>query len=332
MGKVALADFVNKALLFALLVLAVFLKGNFLWILFAHTVSNAVYFIIVFTYAKKITKIRFIFQKEKWFFIISRSWPIAFSIALNLIYFKADTILLSLFRTQEEVGLYGAPYKIFEVLINIAYLFLGLLLPIMTAAYAQKKYLEFKNIIQYGLDTMLALGIPLIFGTFFIGKNVMVLIAGKEYETSGDILKILIAAVLIIFLASVFGYGIVSINKQKEMLLFYGINALVSLLAYLYFIPRYSFWGAAWVTVYSEFFILIASLFILYKNTQFIPSIKMLYKSCAASLVMSAALILVSHFPVVIVLPIAVMTYGISLYFFGGVSKQTLSNMVKIRQ
>ena len=47
--------------------------------------------------------------------ILKRSWPIALGIIFNLIYLKADTIILSLTRSQAEVGIYGASFRILEV-------------------------------------------------------------------------------------------------------------------------------------------------------------------------------------------------------------------------
>ncbi len=331
MGKVALADLLNKVIYFALVVIGLYFNKNLLWLLFFGVITNGIYFIILVYFANALTKIKLLFEKDAWMLILSRSWPIALTIALNLVYFKADTIILSLFKTQDEVGLYGASYKILEVLINLSYLFLGLLLPLMTQSFAQKEFQRFNRIVQNGFDVMAIISIPMIFGTIMIGKKIMVVVAGTQYEASGSILQILILATAAIFVAAVFGYGIVAINKQKSMIVFYAINAVLSLAAYLYFIPLYSYWAAAWITVLSEVFILLTSLLVLHKNTQFLPKLSILLKSLVASVVMCVPLYIFSTLPIIFNAVIALLVYMAALYLVKGVNKETLMEIVKIK-
>lgn len=332
MGKVAIADFLNKFIFFILIVSLVYLKKNILWIFSAAAISNALAFFFILYYAKKIhPSLRFLFEKDKWLLILSRSWPIALSIALNLVYFKADTIILSLTHSQEIVGLYGAPYKILEVLIGLSYIFLGLLLPFMTSTFAHKNYEKFKNIIQKGFDVMAIVAIPMVLGTLFLGKDIMILIAGNDYAMAGDILKILIIATSAIFIAAVFGYGIVAINKQKQMLIFYAFNAVISLVAYIYFIPRYSYWAAAWITAYSEIFILITSFFILYRNTRFIPSLKTFFKSLLSSAIMCLFIFNFPSLHILLIIILSSIIYCGTLILFRAVSKDTLTEILKFK-
>lgn len=331
MGKVALADLANKALYFALVIIGLYFKKNLLWLLFFGMITNGIYLVILVYFANTLTKIKLLFEKDAWILILSRSWPIALTIALNLIYFKADTIILSLFRTQEEVGIYGASYKILEVLIGLSYLFLGLLLPLMTQSFAQKEFQRFRRVMQNGFDVMAIISIPMIFGTLVIGKKIMVIVAGSQYEASGSILQILILATAAVFIAAVFGYGIVAINEQKRMIVFYAINAALSLTAYIYFIPIYSYWAAAWITVLSEIFILFSSLYILYKNTQFLPNPSILIKSLVASIAMCVPLYMFNSLPVIINAVIALSAYMAALYLVKGVSKETLVEIIKIK-
>lgn len=331
MKKVAFADFMSKFTFFLLALLAIFYDWGIIGIFIVSLASSGAYFIIVYFYAVRITRIRLIIDFEKWKKIISRAWPIALSIALNLIYFKADTIILSLVKSQEAVGLYGAPYKILETLIGFSYLFLGLLLPLMTSSYAEKNHDQFQNIIQRGFDVMVMIALPMIFGTFILGKKIMVLVAGEAYAVSGDLLKILIIASGAIFVSAVFGYAIVAMNKQKQMIRYYLLNAAVSLAGYLIFIPRYSFWAAAWITVASEIFILCFALRILYKNTRFSPRLHIFVKSLLASAVMALLLSFFANMHVIVSLSLGIVAYSLTLYATGGISKKTILEIIKIK-
>lgn len=331
MKKVAFADFMSKFIFFLLALLAIFYDWGIIGIFIVSLASSGAYFIIVYFYAVRITRIRLIVDFEKWKKIISRAWPIALSIALNLIYFKADTIILSLVKSQEAVGLYGAPYKILETLIGFSYLFLGLLLPLMTSSYAEKNHAQFQNIIQRGFDVMVMIALPMIFGTFILGKKIMVLVAGEAYAVSGDLLKILIIASGAIFVSAVFGYAIVAMNKQKQMIRYYLLNAVISLAGYFIFIPRYSFWAAAWITVASEIFILCFALRILYKNTRFSPRLHLFVKSLLASAVMALLLSFFANMHVIVSLSLGIVAYSLTLYATGGISKKTILEIIKIK-
>ena len=97
---------------------------------------------------------------------------------------------------------------------------------------------------------------PMIFGTLFIAKDLMILIAGPEFAESGLVLQIIIFATAIIFINSIFGYTIVVIYKQKQMVWAYVFVAIVALAGYIYLIPKYGYLGAAYFTVVSEALIL----------------------------------------------------------------------------
>lgn len=332
MTKVALADAVNKILFFLLTLVAVYFHLNILWVFTALTASNMVYFFLLFFYSQKIFPVHLLFEKKEWLFILSQSWPLAVTIGLNLIYFKADTIILSLFRTQDEVGLYGAAYRILEVLINIAYLFLGLIFPILTASWAVKNFERFQRALQKGFDALSLVSLPIFFGTLVLGRPIMMAVAGKNFEISGEILKILMLATVAVFLSAVFGYGIVAMKKQKHMLIFYGVNALISIIAYGIFIPHYSYWAAAWITAYSEIFILVASAFFLKKYLGFFPRLEIFFKAAFASILMAGFLYLLKFLPLIALLFFATALYAILLLLLGVISKKTLMEIMKTKE
>lgn len=331
MGKVMAAEMAYKALLLTLTFLAVYYKLNFYAILTAAIIPSAVYFYLLFIFANKYFKIKIYFQLYEWKKIFIKSWPIALTIALNLVYFKADTIILAIFRTPAEVGIYGAPYRVLEVLINFSYLFLGLLLPQLAKNFLTKNFVQFKNLLQQGFDALIIITVPMIFGTYFTGVKIMEIVAGAEFSVSGEILKILILATGAIFIAALFGYAVVAIEKQKEMIKFYFINAVLSLMAYFIFIPIYGYWAGAWLTVISEGFILLTAYWVVYKNIKFRPKLNIFFKALTSSLVMAAVL----HYLAVDNL-LAIIALGAAVYLgmmgmIRGINHKLILELIKIK-
>lgn len=330
--KIAIAEIVSKISFLVVLGIIVFFNLGLLGILGAIVLDSFLVFAIMFYFASKQTLLKPRFQPLVWQKIFKKTWPIALTIALNLVYFKGDILIMSLVRPSAEVGLYGAPYKILEVLINLIYGFAGLILPFLATAAATQSYARLKIIIQSYFDFLIILSCPMIIGGFFIGEPLMTFVAGPDFAVSGDIMKILLLATATIFVSALFGYVVVALDQQKKMIKFYAINAIISLIGYLIFIPIYSYWGAAWMTVFTEFFILLTAAYVMYQNLKFIPNLKIIAKATGASLVMAIPLYFLSSLNFLFLITIAILVYFPALFFLEGFDKQTLLEIVKIKQ
>lgn len=332
MHKTVIADVSSRIIYIGLIIIAIKFNSGLLGIIGAVIFDSIIAFIILFYFAKKILPLKLSFDVEVWKKILIKTWPIALTIALNLIYFKGDIFIMSLIRTQAEVGLYGAPYKILEVLINVIYLFLGLILPILSTAVAIKNFDKLKIIIQSAFDFIIILTMPMIVGGYFLGKELMIIMAGPEFAISGDIIKILFLATGAIFLAALFGYVVVALDQQKKMIKFYAINAVLSIAGYWYFISNYGYWGAAWMTVFTELFILITAAYVMKQSLKFFPKPKLLIKSIAATAVMSIPLYLLPNLHFAFAVTMGGLVYFTALYIFKGFDKQAVLEIIKTKK
>ena len=109
----------------------------------------------------------------------------------------------------------------------------------------------------------------------------------------------------------------------------YIFTALTALAGYLIFIPKYSYFGAAWVTVYSESVIALASFYLVIKYSGFKPKLPVLFKSLAASLIMVLAIWLtLNKINLILVLSLAVVIYLLALYYFKGITRQDILDLL----
>ncbi len=329
--QVVISDIIAKIFFLIIVVVAVYFNLGLLGIISATILDSFFQILILIYFVRKKIWLNLSFNFAIWKKIMSRTWPIALTIALNLIYFKGDIFIMSLLRSQAEVGLYGAPYKILEVLINIAYIFLGLILPLLAAAVAIKNFAKLKKIIQVSFDFLIIFSVPLIFGGLFLGRPIMVFVAGGEFAISGEIIKILFLATATIFIASLFGYVVVALNQQKKMIKFYAANALLSIIGYLIFIPKYSYWGAAWMTVFTEVFTLVTATYVMHQNLKFLPNLKLLGKAIAAGLVMAATLYFLASWNFFVLIILGALVYFTALYLFKGIDKEIISEIIRIK-
>jgi O-antigen/teichoic acid export membrane protein len=338
MDKVSIAEITNRIILVATTIIFINLNYGLKGILYAMVISNCLNFLILYYFSHSYLKLKLYFDFSYWKKIISLSWPLAVTITLNLIYLRTDTLLLSIIKRHSdigiiaEVGLYGAAYKVIDVLITLPFMFAGIILPIMTMRWAEKDRDGFKNILQKAFDVMAICAWPLVLGTLITASNIMVFIAGKEFAASGPILTILITASGVIFLGCMFSHAIIAIGKQKKIISSYFFVATTSLVGYFIFIPLYSYYGAAWVTVYSEVTIALASFYLVYKYTRFLPSLNIFFKAMLASVLMAFVVYLVQlniTTNLFFILPLAGIVYFIVLYLFKGLSREEILNIIK---
>jgi O-antigen/teichoic acid export membrane protein len=258
------------------------------WMLAALVLGNLLTAFWNWLLVRKLVDLSWRFDWPVWRDIADRSWPIALSITFNLIYLKGDVIILSLTRAQEEVGIYGAAYKILDVLTVIPIMFMGLVLPLLVKARAEGKPNDWNRIMQKSFDFMAVLAMPLIAGALVVGRELMVLFAGDGFAESGPLLVILIIACAAVFFGSMFGHAVIAVKQQKKMVWGYAIDAVLATALYLAVIPAYGPTGAAWVTVFAEVFIACATYYMIWRTTSFVPSFRTFLRAAVAGLFMAA--------------------------------------------
>ncbi|MBD3248284.1 oligosaccharide flippase family protein [Candidatus Falkowbacteria bacterium] len=335
MDKVSIAEVAGRSFLVLGVVLASVLGYGVLGMAIATVIASAVNFLLHFIFGVKFIKIGFDFDFRLWVDIIKRSWPLTITIIFNLIYLRADTLILSLVKSQNEVGLYGATYKVIDVLTMIPFMFAGLILPILSKNWLEQSKDFFKRVSQRSFDLMAVLAIPLVVGTQFLADDLMVIIAGEEFAVSGSILKILILAVASIFIGCVFSHIIVAIDKQKKVIGAYVFTSITALIGYLVLIPRFSYFGAAWVTIYSEVMIAIFASICVWKYSNFFPNLKVFFKSLLSAALMALALFFFYkispeniYLSISLALLLSLVVYFSALYFFKGISRDDILSLL----
>lgn len=331
MHKVAISEIIGRILLLGGVWYAIVSNMGLNGILLAIVLASAIQIGLLYYYARKTISISWSFEWQVWKQIMSASWPIAISIAFNLIYFKADTVILSLTRTQAEVGIYSAPYRMLEILISFPFLFAGLMLPILSQAWVQGDRQKYQNYFQKMFDVLVIVSIPLIAGTLPLADRIMVLIAGKDFAVSGIVLQIIIFATALIFLNAAYGYSIIVLNKQKQMIGAYIFTAIVALALYIIYIPKYSYIAAAYITILAEAMMLTANVIVSTKASKFVPKLSSILKSLTASIVMVLFIYKFFTLPLLVILILSVLVYFAVLYLVGGIKKETVIEILALK-
>ncbi len=300
---------------------------GFLPLMMIISVSSLIFFAILWIGIKEKKDSCLAFDLEIWKRIIKTSWPITISIICNVVYLRGDALLLPLFRSQSEIGIYGAAYRVLDVLTQAAMMLMGLFLPLLSAAWAGKNKTAFRTHYQQSFDTLMLFALPTTIGILMTASSLMRFIAGDEFASSGTILRILVIAVFGVYLGALFGHTAVAISRQKQTMWVYGSNAVITLIGYLIFIPRYGIYGAAGMTVFSECYTGLF-LFLTLRRYHDTPlRLNRFLKILFASLIMAAPLYLFHTWPVVWLILLAITTYTACLFIFKVFTLSTLNEL-----
>lgn len=328
-GRAAIADVAGRAVLLLGAIHAAWQGNGLIAFIIAFVIANAVQFAIAFAGARRFAAVRIAFDWPLWREIIRESWPIGVSIAFNLIYLKGDVIILSLTRTQTEVGLYGAAYKVLDVITVIPMIFMGLVLPLLSNAWSAGRQDEFRRKLTKAFDALSLGALPLALGTLPVARDLMALVAGREFAPSGGYLSVLMLAGAAVFWSALFGHAIVALGMQRKMIAAYAIDAALSLALYAWAVPRYGGVGAAWVTVFAEGFIMVVTAWAVIAKLRAAPPLRTFTKALVASVIMTLIVAALAPVNVLVRIGIGMLVYAGLLAAFGVLTKDLVASLRK---
>ena len=340
MDWTVIAETSGRIISLALVFLAIYLNLNFLYIIGAGLSATLLNYILNLIFSLSYCSFGFRFEKPVVKQIFLEALPIGIVTILSLIYFKIDTVILSILRESTDVGIYGTAYKILEILMALPIMFVGTIFPALSEAYAKLDRERLTRLMQKSFDALAigSLGITTLF--FAFAHPVIGIVAGNSYlETStitlagraissDTVLQILIIAVGLNFFNSLFTNSLITFNRQKELIKPYIIATIFNVVANIIFIPRYSYVAAATTTVLTELLILILCYPMVRKLADVKLNFSTLNKSILGGIVVLVIALLGHNFTFWVTGPIALLGYIITLYASRAFTKETLKSLV----
>lgn len=310
----SIGQIISSVLLFSGAMIAIFYEYDivaFALLYLVVSIVNLVYslFISISKFTKPTIKYEYIFWKE----LFKEGLPFAITgISIN-IYLWIDTVMLSILKGDEVVGLYNAAYRIVLVLLFIPVIFNYSIFPLMSQYFISSEN-ALKISFQKLFKSMIFIGLPLGFGIMVIADKIVLLIYGNQFINSIIILQILIWSAVLIFARSPFERLLESINRQTLVTTIFIIGALFNVTANLILIPKYSYIGAGIATVFTDLIVLIFLIIYTYNLGFVIPKNGLLdvTKIILACVIMGVFLKNSLDLNLLIIIIFAVIIYGIS--------------------
>lgn len=224
------------------------------WFIYAQTISYTITciiaFIIVYT---KASFFKLTFDVKFLLLILKQSYPFALLVLLMGLYTRMDMVMVDFMLPNgaQQAGIYAQSFRILDAVSMFAYLFSTLLLPMFAKMIKQNEPIN-----QLTKLSFLLLIIPtlaFVIGTWFYGWELMKLMYHEHYTESAKIFKVLIIGFIPVASSYIFGTLLTANNSLKYLNKIAASGMLINFILNLILIPKYGAFGAAIVSVSTQF-------------------------------------------------------------------------------
>ena len=252
-----------------------------------------------------------------WFRLLGESVPLAVATFLGLVYFRIGTIILSFMRGDRAVGWFSAGFHVNEALQLVPAALMGAALPVLSRQTSRDSSASLKAIIYY----LMVVALPVAFGATLLARQFSVGIFGPDFENTAGVLRVVIWAIIPIFLNFAIGTLLIATDRQSIIARNAFLCCLLSVPVNILFIHRVGYRGAAWATLSVETALLIFNVVIAWPYLRGFDALRKMWKPLVGTAVVTAIVMATrSWLNVIVVVGISGVTYFVVLFLLGGLT------------
>jgi len=171
--------------------------------------------------------------------------PFAVSGVAVLLYYRADTIILGLIKSDFEVGIYSAAYSVFTFFFWIPVIVSRTLMPGLIERYKQNPRESLRSSVNW-FSHMTLLGVAIAFSVTVMARTFIdMLLPEGQYEESILVLQILIWSIPVLMMVSVTLNTLIMAGQERVGASITVITTVAIIVLDLALIPAYGVNGAA---------------------------------------------------------------------------------------
>lgn len=185
---------------------------------------------------------------------------------------------------RSELGNYEEAYKIINVLFTIVSSLSVVMIPRIASIFSTGNHNELNKYLKKSFEFTFFLSFPIMFGIIAVSKEFVPIFLGEEYKKATLIVISLVPIILFCGITNVIGNQyLLPTKRQKQYTISIIVGLIVNFTFNLIFIRILGAIGAAFVTIISQFIVLLIQIFYIKKQIDFkeivISSIKYLISS-----------------------------------------------------
>jgi len=181
---------------------------------------------------------------------LRRTVPFALDDALSLTYIRVDAVLLGFIKGADAVGLYQAATNLVLYLNILARVLNTALYPRMSKAWPSSTRLgRWRDL---SLRLLGLISVPAMIGSLLLSHQIFRFVYTSKFDMAVATYQVLALVIVIRMLGHTLGTSITAANRQTARTTVVAAAAATNVALNLYFIPRWSYLGAAITTAITE--------------------------------------------------------------------------------
>lgn len=165
-------------------------------------------------YSRRWGRIPLQWSPVEWRAILRKGIPVGAAMLLAQSVTNLPPIVIGYLTTAHDVGIFSSALKLIFLLLMIDRLFNALFLPVVTRYFSSGGD-DLHGLVATTLRVLLAILVPLVVVGIILGRHVVLLVFGPQYENSTILFDILLGYVALTVLNSVFVCILVGSNNEQ---------------------------------------------------------------------------------------------------------------------
>jgi O-antigen/teichoic acid export membrane protein len=219
----------------------------------SYLIATVVASVIAFYAVRREVPLKALYNLRRWWRVLTLSASLGAIQIINLLYLKADTLLLSKMASAHAVGLYGVAYNFTSFIVVAPTLIATSVMPLLATSSGER----FANLVRRMEDGLAVLGVLAVMITLLFAPQAIEILTGHHFLGAATPLRLLAASCYFSFLNTALGYAAVACNRHHRMIFVSAVGLVLNVGINLLLIPRYGINGAATATLISEFVALV---------------------------------------------------------------------------
>lgn len=202
------------------------------------------------------------------------------------VYTAMDQTMLGVLDSSESVAYYSMSIRLEKVVVTLITSMAVVMIPRISNSIKNNKLEDVKKYVSMSINIVYLIAIPAIFGVLAIGEEIIPIFLGEEFLQSIGVFKLVSSLFIIIGLSNVFGMQImIPYGKEKKFTMILSVAAVLNFIVNLILIPKLSYYGATFATIFAELVVTVWMYFEVKKIIGTLPEVFKVNKILIPSLV-----------------------------------------------
>ncbi len=321
MGRAAIADVAGRYAALAALAAVVAADLGFLAVVASTAVGAGVTLATTVALVRGLTPVRPARARRRE--LLVAAVPLGLTLAVNELYFRLDTFILSLFRPFAEVGHYTLAFRVFELLAVFPAIVMTSAFPLLSRHVRRRPDLA-ARVVDATADLFVAVAAPIAAGGLVLGPELVRLLAGDDFGGAVTPLQLLLCAAGAAWLSGLLGYTLIAAGRQRSLLGLSAAALIANLALNLALVPSYGPDAAAAVAVGCEALLLGGGWWLVRRDLGLTPRLRLLWRAVVAAAAMAALLLWLRDLTLAVLVPLGAAAYAAVLAAVGGLDRRAL--------